>query len=102
MIRQHDKAKNCTIQLAVTRSALALADDFLRLAKTERSGRRISIRWIWGELLLDATFPGWLVALAMAKNIQVVVVFPMDEAWVSGDHYVLLTRMLLNHLSRCH
>ena len=78
------------------RRTLTLADDFLRLAKAERSRPQDFDPLDLSELLLDATEDGW--SLAMAKNIQVVSDVPMDEAWVSGDRD-LLTRMLVNLLS---
>ncbi len=78
------------------RRTLTLADDFLRLAKAERSRPQDFDPLDLSELLLDATEEGW--SLATAKNIQVVSDVPMDEAWVSGDRD-LLTRMLVNLLS---
>lgn len=78
------------------RRTLTLADDFLRLAKAERSKPQDFEPLDLSELLLDATEEGW--SLASAKNIKVVGDVLSNEAWVSGDRD-MLTRMLVNLLS---
>ncbi len=78
------------------RRTLTLADDFLRLAKAERSKPQDFEPLDLSELLLDATEEAW--TLASAKNIKIINDMPAAEAWVNGDRD-LLTRVLMNLLS---
>lgn len=75
---------------------LNLADDFLRLAKAERSKPQDFALLELSGLLQDAVEEAW--SLASAKQISVKSNTPDDEAWVSGDRD-LLTRVLMNLLS---
>jgi PAS domain S-box-containing protein len=75
---------------------LNLADDFLRLAKAERSKPQDFAPLELSGLLQDAVEEAW--SLASAKRISVKSNTPEDEAWVSGDRD-LLTRVLMNLLS---
>jgi PAS domain S-box-containing protein len=75
---------------------LNLADDFLRLAKAERSKPQDFAPLELSGLLQDAVEEAW--SLASAKQISVKSNTPDDEAWVSGDRD-LLTRVLMNLLS---
>ena len=75
---------------------LNLADDFLRLAKAERSKPQDFAPLELSGLLQDAVEEAW--SLASAKRISVKSNTPDDEAWVSGDRD-LLTRVLMNLLS---
>jgi CHASE2 domain-containing sensor protein/signal transduction histidine kinase len=75
---------------------LNLADDFLRLAKAERSRPQDFHVLELVSLLQDATEEGW--SLAQGKNINVISDVPDNEAFVSGDRD-LLTRVLMNLLS---
>jgi CHASE2 domain-containing sensor protein/signal transduction histidine kinase len=76
---------------------LNLADDFLRLAKAERSRPQDFRPLELISLLQDAVEEGW--SLAQGKNINVVSDTPdLDEAWVMGERD-LLTRVLMNLLS---
>ena len=78
------------------RRTLTLADDFLRLAKAERSKPQDFEPLDLSELLLDATEEAW--TLASAKSIKIINDMPATEAWVNGDRD-LLTRVLMNLLS---
>ncbi len=75
---------------------LTLADDFLRLAKAERSKPQDFELLELGGLLQDATDEAW--SLSAAKSISVKPKLPDEEAWVMGDRD-LLTRVLMNLLS---
>jgi CHASE2 domain-containing sensor protein/signal transduction histidine kinase len=75
---------------------LTLADDFLRLAKAERSRPQDFRPLELVSLLQDAVEEGW--SLAQGKSIRVVSDVPDDEAWVMGERD-LLTRVLMNLLS---
>ncbi len=75
---------------------LTLADDFLRLAKAERSKPQDFELLELSGLLQDAADEAW--SLASAKEISVKSQLPDDEAWVLGDRD-LLTRVLMNLLS---
>jgi signal transduction histidine kinase len=75
---------------------LNLADDFLRLAKAERSKPQDFAPLELSGLLQDAVEEAW--SLASAKRISVKSNTPDDDAWVSGDRD-LLTRVLMNLLS---
>jgi CHASE2 domain-containing sensor protein/signal transduction histidine kinase len=75
---------------------LNLADDFLRLAKAERSKPQDFAPLELSGLLQDAVEEAW--SLASAKRISVKSNTPEDDAWVSGDRD-LLTRVLMNLLS---
>jgi CHASE2 domain-containing sensor protein/signal transduction histidine kinase len=75
---------------------LNLADDFLRLAKAERSKPQDFAPLELSGLLQDAVEEAW--SLASAKQISVKSNTPDDEAWVAGDRD-LLTRVLMNLLS---
>lgn len=75
---------------------LTLADDFLRLAKAERSKPQDFELLELSGLLQDAADEAW--SLASAKSISVKLQLPDDEAWVLGDRD-LLTRVLMNLLS---
>ncbi len=77
---------------------LVLADDFLRLAKAERSTPKDFILLELNELLQDAVEEAW--TLSSAKNIDIVVsenTFD-DAAFMQGDRD-LFSRALLNLLS---
>jgi CHASE2 domain-containing sensor protein/signal transduction histidine kinase len=78
------------------RRTLTLADDFLRLAKAERSKPTDFEILDIGELLRDASEEAW--SLATSKGIKVESIVPAEEAWVSGERD-LLTRVLMNLLS---
>jgi signal transduction histidine kinase len=75
---------------------LNLADDFLRLAKAERSKPQDFAPLELSGLLQDAVEEAW--SLASAKQISVKSNTPDDDAWVAGDRD-LLTRVLMNLLS---
>ena len=75
---------------------LTLADDFLRLAKAERSKPQDFELVEFSGLMQDAADEAW--SLASAKGISVKLQLPDDEAWVLGDRD-LLTRVLMNLLS---
>jgi CHASE2 domain-containing sensor protein/signal transduction histidine kinase len=75
---------------------LTLADDFLRLAKAERSRPQDFQALELVSLLQDAVEEGW--SLAQGKGIEVVSDVPDDDAWVMGERD-LLTRVLMNLLS---
>ncbi len=76
---------------------LNLADDFLRLAKAERSKPQDFAPLELSSLLQDAVEEAW--SLASAKQISVKSNTPDDEeAWIAGDRD-LLTRVLMNLLS---
>jgi CHASE2 domain-containing sensor protein/signal transduction histidine kinase len=79
-----------------SRRTLTLADDFLRLAKAERSKPTDFEILDIGELLRDASEEAW--SLATGKGIKVESIVPAEEAWVSGERD-LLTRVLMNLLS---
>jgi len=75
---------------------LNLADDFLRLAKAERSKPQDFAPLELSGLLQDAVEEAW--SLASAKRISVKSNTPEVDAWVLGDRD-LLTRVLMNLLS---
>lgn len=78
------------------RRTLNLADEFLRLAKAERSRPQDFRPTEISELLRDAAEEGW--SLASNKNIKVNLEVPGREAWVQADRD-LLTRVIMNLLS---
>lgn len=78
------------------RRTLNLADEFLRLAKAERSRPQDFHPIELTELQRDVAEEGW--ALASTKRIKVSIDGPDDEAWVNGDRD-LLTRVIVNLLS---
>jgi CHASE2 domain-containing sensor protein/signal transduction histidine kinase len=78
------------------RRTLTLADDFLRLAKAERSKPSDFELLELSELLRDASEDAW--SLAEGKGIKVVSESTVDEAFVLGERD-LLTRVLMNLLS---
>lgn len=77
---------------------LVLADDFLRLAKAERSTPKDFILLELNELLQDAVEEAW--TLSSAKGIEITVADNAfeDGAFIEGDRD-LFTRVLLNLLS---
>lgn len=75
---------------------LNLADEFLRLAKAERSRPQDFAPIELTELQRDVAEEGW--SLASNKKIKVAVDGPDGEAWVNGDRD-LLTRVVMNLLS---
>ena len=77
---------------------MILADDFLRLAKAERSTPKDFILLELNELLQDAVEEAW--TLSSAKNIEITVADNAfeDGAFIEGDRD-LFTRVLLNLLS---
>lgn len=79
-----------------SRRTLNLADDFLRLAKAERSKPQDFALLELHELMRDAAEEAW--ALASTKKISVAVAGDEHDAWVMGERD-LLTRALINLLS---
>ena len=79
-----------------SRRTLNLADDFLRLAKAERSKPQDFALLELHELMRDAAEEAW--ALASTKQISVAVTGDEHDAWVMGERD-LLTRALINLLS---
>ena len=80
-----------------SRRTLNLADDFLRLAKAERSKPQDFALLELQELMRDAAEEAW--ALAETKKISVTVdAEEHPDAWVMGERD-LLTRVLINLLS---
>ena len=80
-----------------SRRTLNLADDFLRLAKAERSKPQDFALLELQEVMRDAAEEAW--ALAETRKISVnVEAEEHDDAWVMGDRD-LMTRVLINLLS---
>ncbi len=79
-----------------SRRTLNLADDFLRLAKAERSRAQDFSVVALDEVLQDAVEEAW--SLASTKKIRIEIVGNPDLPTVSGDRD-LLTRAIINLLS---
>ncbi|MEQ1518314.1 MAG: ATP-binding protein, partial [Usitatibacteraceae bacterium] len=79
-----------------SRRTLNLADDFLRLAKAERSKPQDFALLELHELVRDAAEEAW--SLASPKKIRVTIGGDEHNAWVMGERD-LITRALINLLS---
>ncbi len=79
-----------------SRRTLNLADDFLRLAKAERSRAQDFSVVALDEVLQDAVEEAW--SLASSKQIRIDIVGDAELPLVNGDRD-LLTRALINLLS---